>query len=146
MLRHILFSFNYISTCDNIIGKFEKVAPELASKFGPVPVVGVGHSCGSLLQLLITTLFPDTPRAANALLSYNNKEVKDVIPLFDDIFAPFLVNLANRNNTNLMGAMGDSNSWESIYSDDGVDYYPRSAVDLLNVGLRLGRSAVEGSS
>ncbi len=69
-------SFDYIATCDDIIGRFERIAPSLARQFGPVPVVGVGHSCGALLQLLITTLFPDTPRAANALISYNNKGVK----------------------------------------------------------------------
>jgi Protein of unknown function (DUF1350) len=32
-----------------------------------------------LLQLLITCLFPDTPRAANALLSFNNKPVKQAV-------------------------------------------------------------------
>ena len=69
-------SFDYVATCDDIIGRFERIAPSLARQFGPVPVVGVGHSCGALLQLLITTLFPDTPRAANALMSYNNKGVK----------------------------------------------------------------------
>ena len=37
--------------------------------------VGMGHSCGALLQVLISSLFPDAPRAANALLSFNNKQV-----------------------------------------------------------------------
>ena len=86
-------SFDYLKTIDSIIEKFERVAPSLARQYGPVPVVGVGHSCGSVLHMLITSLFPDTPRAANALISYNNKNVKDAVPLFDEVFAPLFVAL-----------------------------------------------------
>jgi len=75
-------SFDYITTCDTIITKFERVAPTMAQQYGPIPVVGVGHSCGSLLHLLITTLFSDTPRAGNVLMSYNNMNVKDAVPFF----------------------------------------------------------------
>ena len=78
-------SFDHLTTCDDIIEKFEKVAPSLAKQYGAVPVVGVGHSCGALLHMLITSLFPDTPRAANALISYNNRPVKDAVPLFEEV-------------------------------------------------------------
>lgn len=87
-------SFDYLTTCDTILDKFERIAPMLARQYGAVPVVGVGHSCGALLHLLITTLFPDTPRAANALLSYNNKNVKDAVPLFDQVVAPIFTQIA----------------------------------------------------
>ena len=33
-----------------------------------------------LQQVLITCLFPDTPRAANALLSFNNQKAQKAIP------------------------------------------------------------------
>lgn len=124
-------SFDYIATCDDIIGRFEKIAPDLARQFGPVPVVGVGHSCGALLQLLITTLFPDTPRAANALMSYNNKGVKEAVPLFEEVFTPLFTSLAQ--NGTMITELGA----------DGGDY-PPSVVELMNIGLRLGRNAVEG--
>ncbi|ACI65073.1 hypothetical protein THAPS_263321 [Thalassiosira pseudonana CCMP1335] len=78
-------SFDHLGTCDEIIDKFERVAPSLAKQYGPVPVVGVGHSCGALLHMLITSLFPDTPRAANALISYNNRGVGEAVPLFDEL-------------------------------------------------------------
>ena len=81
-------SFDHLTTCDEIIHKFEKVAPMLAREYGAVPVVGVGHSCGSLLHVLITSLFPDTPRAANALLSYNNRGVGEAVPFFDELIVP----------------------------------------------------------
>jgi len=128
-------SFDYISTCDDIIGRFERIAPTLARQFGPVPVVGVGHSCGALLQLLITTLFPDTPRAANALLSYNNKEVKGAIPLFDEFFAPFFVSLAANGTNPLNDLVGGAS--------DGSTYPPNS-LELIDIGIQLSRKAVQG--
>ncbi len=128
-------SFDYIATCDDIIGRFERIAPSLARQFGPVPVVGVGHSCGALLQLLITTLFPDTPRAANVLLSYNNKGVKEAIPLFDEVFAPLFVSLANNETNPLSEAIGGSG--------DGSTF-PPSSVDLINFGIQLGRNTIQG--
>ena len=95
-------SFDYLTTCDTILDKFERIAPMLARQYGAVPVVGVGHSCGALLHLLITTLFPDTPRAANALISYNNKEVKDAVPLFEELVSPFFQYVAS-NETKTSG-------------------------------------------
>lgn len=78
-------SFDHLDTCDVIIQRFETIAPMLAKQYGAVPVVGVGHSCGALLHLLITSLFPDTPRAANALISFNNKPVTEAVPFFDEV-------------------------------------------------------------
>lgn len=78
-------SFDHLSTCDAVLARFEMIAPMLARQYGAVPVVGVGHSCGALLQLLITSLFPDTPRAANALLSFNNKPVTEAVPFFEEV-------------------------------------------------------------
>lgn len=82
-------SFDYLKSCDEILQKFETIAPSLARQYGPIPVIGVGHSCGALLQVLITCLFTDTPRAGNVLMSYNNKEVKDAVPLFEEVVIPF---------------------------------------------------------
>jgi hypothetical protein len=81
-------SFDYLAVCDEVLEHFEKAAVPLAREFGALPVVGVGHSCGALLHVLITSLFPDTPRAANALISFNNKDVTEAIPAFDDVVLP----------------------------------------------------------
>lgn len=97
-------SFDYLSTCDDVISRFEQIAPLLARTYGPVPVIGVGHSCGAVLQLLITSLFPDTPRAANALISYNNKPVTEAIPVFEEVFVPFFTYVAARNETRASGS------------------------------------------
>ena len=73
-------------------------------EYGAVPVVGVGHSCGSLLHMLITSLFPDTPRAANALISYNNRGVSEAIPFFEELIVPLFSN-KDINGSELMKAM-----------------------------------------
>lgn len=128
-------SFDHIQTCDDVISRFERIAPSLAQQYGPVPVIGMGHSCGALLQLLITTLFPDTPRAANALLSYNNKPIKDAVPFFDEVFAPLFASLGTNATNPLSELVGGS-------SDGNV--YPPNSVELLNIGIELTRNAIVG--
>jgi acetyl esterase/lipase len=92
-------SFDHLTTCDEVIYRFEKVAPSIARQYGSIPVVGIGHSCGALLQLLINCLFPDTPRAANALISFNNKPVTEAVPFFEEIFAPLFTTIGGKNGT-----------------------------------------------
>lgn len=79
---------DYVRSCDAILSKFDCVAVELANEYGALPVIGLGHSCGALLQTLITSLFPDAPRALNVLISFNNKPASGAIPLFDELVAP----------------------------------------------------------
>jgi hypothetical protein len=114
-------SFDHLSTCDAIISKFERIGAMLAQTYGALPVVGVGHSCGALLQLLITSLFPDTPRAANALISFNNKPISDAVPLFDEFFAPFFTYVAAKN-----------------------DASRSSGSEIISVGLDLAKAAAIG--
>ncbi|EEC51151.1 predicted protein, partial [Phaeodactylum tricornutum CCAP 1055/1] len=113
-------SFDYLTTCDTILSRFEMVAATLARQYGALPVVGLGHSCGSVLQLLITSLFPDTPRGANALISFNNKPVTEAIPVFEEVVAPFFTYVAARNATRSSGS------------------------EILSVGLQLAKSATVG--
>jgi hypothetical protein len=113
-------SFDYLTTCDTILSRFEMVAATLARQYGALPVVGLGHSCGSVLQLLITSLFPDTPRGANALISFNNKPVTEAIPVFEEVVAPFFTYAAARNATRSSGS------------------------EILSVGLQLAKSATVG--
>lgn len=113
-------SFDHLSSCDAVITRFERIARDLARTYGALPVVGVGHSCGALLQLLITSLFPDTPRAANALISFNNKPVSDAVPFFEELVAPFFTYLAARNETR------------------------NSSSEIIAVGLQLAKISVKG--
>lgn len=114
-------SFDHLTTCDTVISRFERIAGHIAQTYGALPVVGMGHSCGALLQVLITSLFPDTPRAANALLSFNNKPVTEAVPFFEEVFVPFFTYAAALNETSR----------------------PRGS-DVINVGLRLAQSTAKG--
>jgi hypothetical protein len=115
-------SFDHLETCDEVITKFEAMAPTIARQYGALPVVGIGHSCGALLQLLITCLFPDTPRAANALISFNNKPVTDAIPFFEEVFAPLFTTIATKNGT-----------------------FP-SSNEAISLSLQLAKAATEGTA
>lgn len=128
-------SFDHLATCDDVLTKFEAVAPTLAKEYGALPVVGIGHSCGALLQVLISSLFPDTPRLANALLSFNNKPVSDAVPFFEDFFAPVFSSLAVGPVIGADGGGGDSNS----NSKRGP-----SSNDSLVMGLKLAKAASQG--
>lgn len=79
---------DYLKICDGILFKFDAIGTDLAEQFGPLPVVGLGHSLGAVLQSLITALFPDTPRAVNILISFNNKPAKEAIPGFNELIVP----------------------------------------------------------
>jgi len=95
-------SFDYLQTCDAILSNFEQVAGDLARRYGALPVIGGGHSCGALLQVLISTLFSETPRAANVLLSYNNKPVQEAVPLFEEVFQPAFAAIAQQGGTDVL--------------------------------------------
>jgi hypothetical protein len=148
-------SFNHLQTCDDVIEKFERVAPTLAQQYGPIPVIGVGHSLGGLLQVLITSLFPDTPRAGNIIMSFNNKGVKESVPLFEELVTPLFVSLADENSglAALFHALSRNTSKNdtevtSSRSDilgsttDGSRKIGKSSVDGLNLILSLARTGI----
>ena len=138
-------SFDHLATCDAVLTKFEAVAPTLARQYGALPVVGVGHSCGALLQVLISSLFPDTPRAANALLSFNNKPVNEAVPFFEEFFAPVFSSLATTTTTI---AQPETDASTDIDTDTGTyaSKYVKgpSSNDSLVLGLKLAKAAVQG--
>ena len=130
-------SFDHLETCDGILTKFEAVAPTLAKQYGALPVVGIGHSCGALLQVLISSLFPDTPRAANALLSFNNKPVSEAVPFFEEIFAPLFSSLAVGPEIR----EGGSNTGD----DATTPIRGPSSNDSLTLALKLAKVASQGN-
>ena len=89
---------DYVRSCDDILSKFDNVAIKLVSKYGYLPVIGLGHSCGALLQTLITSLFPDAPRAVNILISFNNRPVSSAIPAFEELILPISQQIMSDNS------------------------------------------------
>lgn len=119
--------FDYTKSCDAVLEKFDRVAVELAGQYGPLPVIGLGHSCGALLQTLITCLFPGAPRAANVLISFNNKPAKDAIPAFDEIIVPFSTTIMNENSEQSSRFRDDVSKLRALF-DSTVDAISSSSI------------------
>lgn len=126
---------DYVQICDSILVKFDSVARELAAEYGPLPVIGIGHSAGALLQTLITSLFPDTPRAINVLISFNNKPIIEAIPAFNELVVPIS-----------KGIMGNSDSSTKLreafssfrnYIQDTVEEYSESNIAPLFISKEI---------
>ncbi|KAJ9510870.1 hypothetical protein QJQ45_027721 [Haematococcus lacustris] len=79
-------TFQHQSCAEALRAQFQLTLQELrgadSSWLAPVdaPLLGLGHSNGSLMHLLIGSQHPDIT-AANVLMSFNNKQVQDAIPI-----------------------------------------------------------------
>lgn len=86
-------SFDYLAVADDIVGRYERAAKALQEEYGGrLPQVAVGHSLGALMHSLIASLFAESVSqfAGAVLIAHNNKQLKDAIPAFEDLFAPAL--------------------------------------------------------
>jgi len=127
--------FDYVKSCDGILTKFDAVAVELAAEYGPVPVIGIGHSCGALLQTLITSLFPDAPRAANVLISFNNRPAQSAIPGLEEFIVPLSEAITNDNEQSVL--VRDLLSSARKIFDTSVKAYADSQASPAFVGKEL---------
>lgn len=126
---------DYTAICDKILAKFDGVGVDLAKEYGPLPVIGLGHSCGALLQTLITSLFPDTPRALNILISYNNKPPDKAIPAFQEAVIPLAEALARDSPESRQVRQFASDVRSTI--DLAVDIFSDSTIAPAFVGSEL---------
>lgn len=127
--------FDYVRVCDMILSKFDAVAVELAAEYGPVPVYGIGHSCGALLQTLITSLFPDAPRAANILISFNNRPAARSIPGLQEVVIP-LAQFLDSTDEQSSAVRDGIVSLRSIF-DTSIKAYAESQFSPAFVGKEL---------
>jgi acetyl esterase/lipase len=82
-------SLNYLETTSHITERWEAVEMSLALAYGTVPVIGLGHSAGALFHSIASSLFDEaSPKAGNILISFNNKSIRDAIPLYDLLVTP----------------------------------------------------------
>ncbi|EKX51609.1 hypothetical protein GUITHDRAFT_53068, partial [Guillardia theta CCMP2712] len=73
--------FNYVDVCAKLLRRSEEAVEEVRGKFPSLPVHAVGHSCGALLQMILSTMFAEEwKRDSLVLVSWNNKPAKDSIP------------------------------------------------------------------
>ena len=85
--------FDYLELCDTVLSTAEPAHAALVEEYGELPLVGVGHSCGALLHVLLSSAFrgtgvlADIERVANVHISFNNKPSQSAI-LFGELVAP----------------------------------------------------------
>lgn len=82
-------SFEYLPIADGIARAWEAVEGDLAFRYGPLPVIGVGHSAGAVFHALTASLFDEAaPKAGNVFISFNCRSADDAIPSYGDIVTP----------------------------------------------------------
>jgi len=82
--------FNYVDVCAKLLRRSEEAVEEVRGKFPSLPVHAVGHSCGALLQMILSTMFAEEwKRDSLVLVSWNNKPAKDSIPQLEELVMPF---------------------------------------------------------
>ena len=126
---------DYVRSCDGILSKFDDVGKLLAAEYGPLPVIGLGHSCGALLQTIITCLFPGAPRAVNVLISFNNKPAATAIPAFQEVVIP----IAEQIMSDDLQSVNIRDSIRSLRRsiDSAFDAYAASALAPAFIGKEL---------
>jgi hypothetical protein len=92
-------SFDHASTADRVQYDLERCLRALDAEASSassspslppsaLPMWGVGHSLGSLLQLLVCSRYPYVARRGNVLMSFNNKPATETIPFLSPLLAP----------------------------------------------------------
>jgi len=90
-------SFDQLSTADKVSEKFERAREKLSDEYGDLSVICVGHSFGSLAHLLSSSFFPSTFPRRNVLISFNNKNLMDAVPFYDELFYPLFKSVVEKN-------------------------------------------------
>jgi len=80
-------SFDHLRTADEVYFKLSRCLKALGPSTLMLPAYGLGHSLGSLMQVLICSRYI-VPRAGNVLMSFNNKPATDSIPFLSPFIAP----------------------------------------------------------
>lgn len=104
-------SFDYLPVADSIVSAWGAVEADLAAEYGPLPVIGLGHSAGAVFHALNASLFSDAaPKAGNILVSFNSRPASSAIPGYDDLVTPVaraFVNLENSLPNDIRQSIND---------------------------------------
>lgn len=86
--------FEHLRIADENQFLFDRALRALGDEAAGLPIFGVGHSMGALMHMIIGSRYALPDRAANVLISFNNKPATDAVPLFTPVVAPGLQNLS----------------------------------------------------
>ena len=92
----VMIGLDHLRVTDEAWHKYERckrALRETVEGLDDLPVYGVGHSLGSLVQVLMGSRY-EMKRDGNVLISFNNKPATDAIPLFAEVAVPGLRGLS----------------------------------------------------
>ena len=79
--------FDHQQIADQVHFNFQRCMQRLEPQLQALPIMGMGHSLGSLLQLLIGSRYP-VQHAGNCFISFNNRPVTESIPFLTQFISP----------------------------------------------------------
>lgn len=79
--------FDHQQIADQVHFNFQRCMQRLEPQLQTLPIMGMGHSLGSLLQLLIGSRYP-VQHAGNCFISFNNRPVTEAIPFLTQFISP----------------------------------------------------------
>lgn len=79
--------FDHLRAVDEVYFKYSRCVKSLGPGIQMLPTYGLGHSLGSLIQVLVCSRYV-VPRAGNILMSFNNRPATDSIPFLSPFIAP----------------------------------------------------------
>lgn len=113
-------SMDYMNIVDQSLDSFEKALATMNDgSVNGLPVVGIGHSLGAVLHVILGSLFPERARSANVLISFNNRSARDAIPSFDVI-------------TSVLTSVGPT----LLPTDDQMDIFDETTSQVVNLIAR----------
>eukprot|EP00899_Mesostigma_viride_P005382 jgi/Mesvir1/14845/Mv05467-RA.1 len=86
---------DHMRIADEVQFKYDRCVRALEERGDDIrtlPVYGIGHSLGSVIQLLIGSRYA-VERAGNVHISFNNKPVVEAVPFFSPMISPMAQNL-----------------------------------------------------
>eukprot|EP00871_Galdieria_phlegrea_P001592 jgi/Galph1/2433/GphlegSOOS_G1084.1 len=88
-------SFDHLTAADSVSTNFNRVLEKLKMEYSvDLPVIGLAHSLGCIIQILSCSLFRHTV-AGNIFLAYNNKPLEQAVPQYKEFFVPSLGAISN---------------------------------------------------
>ncbi|EME27985.1 hypothetical protein Gasu2_59110 [Galdieria sulphuraria] len=84
-------SFDHLVAAESVNSSFVRVMRQLQEEYGiALPVVGLSHSLGCIIQILSSCLFPhvDVNTKGHIFMAYNNKPLKKAVPLYKELLIP----------------------------------------------------------
>ena len=79
--------FDHQQIADGVHYNFSRCLQRLEPALQSLPIVGMGHSLGCLLHVLIASRYP-VQHAGNVFMSFNNRPVTEAIPFLSQFISP----------------------------------------------------------